>query len=61
MSDQGSLIPITDEQAKAIQEAFKAAQEAIKALEGAGGFLRETFGTAPADIVALLGGGLAQG
>jgi hypothetical protein len=49
MSDPGSLIPITDEQAKAIQEA-------IKALRGLSGFLKETFGTVPQDIVGLLGG-----
>jgi len=56
MSDQGPLVPISDEQAKAIQVAFKAAQEAIKTLQGVGGFLREAFGTAPEDIVAVLGG-----
>jgi Abortive infection alpha len=43
------LIPISDEQAKAIQEA-------LKTLRGLGGFLRETFGTIPEDLVGLLGG-----
>jgi hypothetical protein len=45
----GNLIPISDEQAKAIQEA-------LKTLQGLGSFLRETLGTVPADVVGLLGG-----
>jgi abortive infection alpha-like protein len=49
MSDPGNLIPISDEQAKAIQQA-------IKALRGLGGFLEKTFGTVPQDVVGLLGG-----
>src|SRR5215831_2743002 len=48
MSDN-SIIPITEEQAKA-------AQEALKALRGFGDFLRETFGRTPQDLVGLLGG-----
>jgi hypothetical protein len=48
MGDNG-LIPISDEQAKL-------GQEALKALQKVGGFLRETFGTVPEDIVGLLGG-----
>ncbi|WP_316171051.1 Abi-alpha family protein [Bradyrhizobium sp. SZCCHNRI1058] len=43
------LIPVTDAQAKA-------AEEALKTLQGFGGFLKETFGTVPQDIVGLLGG-----
>ena len=49
MSDPGNLVPFSDEQAKAVQEA-------LKTLQGVGGFLREMFGTAPEDVVALLGG-----
>jgi hypothetical protein len=49
MSDDGSLVPISDEQAKLFQEA-------VKALEGLGGFLKEILGTVPHDIVGLLGG-----
>jgi len=49
MVDPTSLIPISDDQAKAIQEA-------LKTLQGFGGFLRETFGTVPQDLVGLLGG-----
>src|SRR5882757_991584 len=49
MSDPGNLIPISDEQAKAIQEA-------IKALRGLGEFLEKTFGTVPQDVVGMLGG-----
>jgi hypothetical protein len=45
----GSLIPISDEQAKAIQEA-------LKTLRGLGGYLKQTLGTVPEDIVGLLGG-----
>lgn len=44
-----SLIPIGDEQAKL-------GQEALKTLQGLGGFLKETFGTLPQDVVGLLGG-----
>lgn len=43
------IAPITDAQAKAIEEA-------LKTLQGVGGFLRETLGTVPSDIVGLLGG-----
>jgi hypothetical protein len=49
MSDPPSLIPITDERAKAIQEAFKA-------LQSVGGFLREVLDTVPEDLVGYLGG-----
>jgi len=49
MSNSNTVIPISDEQAKAIQEA-------LKTLQGFGGFLRETFGTVPQDVVGLLGG-----
>lgn len=44
-----SLIPISDEQAKL-------GQEALKTLQGLAGFLKETFGTLPQDIVGMLGG-----
>jgi len=56
MSDPGSLIPISDEQSKAIQETAKAFQAAVDVLKGVGGFLQETAGTVPQDVVALLGG-----
>lgn len=49
MSNPGALIPITDEQAKAVQEA-------LKVLEAVGASLREICGTVPEDVVALLGG-----
>jgi abortive infection alpha-like protein len=60
MSDSASLTPISDEQAKAAQEAFKAAQEALKALRGVGGFLKEILGTVPEDLVGYLGGDLLK-
>jgi hypothetical protein len=53
MSDQGSIIPITDEQAKAIQEA-------INALRDVGGFLKEILGTVPQDLVGYFGGDLLK-
>jgi hypothetical protein len=56
MPDSGVLAPISDEQAKAIQEVAKAAQEALKALQGVGGFLKDVVGTTPEDIVGYLGG-----
>jgi hypothetical protein len=43
MTDPGSIIPISDEQAKALQEA-------LKTLQGFAGFLKETFGTVPAPL-----------
>jgi hypothetical protein len=49
MSDPGSLIPIGDEQSKALQEA-------LKLLQGLGGFLKKTFGTVPEDLVGRFGG-----
>src|SRR5260370_14015872 len=44
-----SIIPISDEQAKAIREA-------LKALQGLGSFLEKTLGTVPQDVVGLRGG-----
>jgi hypothetical protein len=49
MSDSNSLIPISDEQAKAIQEF-------LKTLQGMGSFLKETLGTVPGNLVGYLGG-----
>jgi hypothetical protein len=43
------LTPFGEEQAKAIQEA-------LKTLRGIGGFLKQTFGTVPEDMIGLLGG-----
>ena len=50
------LIPITDEQAKAIQEASKLGVEVVGLLEGFGGFLKEVFGGVPKNLVGVLGG-----
>jgi hypothetical protein len=49
MGDQVSIIPISDEQAKA----FKAA---LEVLSGIGGYLKDTLGTVPEDLVGILGG-----
>lgn len=43
------IVPISDEQAKAIREA-------LKTLQSLGGFVKETFGTVPQDLVGILGG-----
>jgi hypothetical protein len=53
MSDPGSIIPVSDEQAKAIQDA-------IKALRGVGGFLKQILGTVPEDLVGYFGGDLLK-
>lgn len=45
----GSLIPISDEQAKL-------GQEVIKALRGFGSFIEKALGSTPEDLVAYLGG-----
>jgi hypothetical protein len=45
----GSLIPISDEQAKL-------GQEILKTLRGLGSFLEKALGSTPEDLVAYLGG-----
>jgi hypothetical protein len=50
------LIPISEEQAKAISESAKTIGKAIDALSGVGAFAKDTFGTMPQDIVGYLGG-----
>jgi hypothetical protein len=49
MTEGTNLIPISDAQAEALKEA-------TSLLRDVGGFLRETFGTVPEDVVGLLGG-----
>jgi len=56
MMDYPGSLPISDEQARAAQEVAKAIQVALKAFQGLGGFLRDTFGTVPEDLVGILGG-----
>ena len=46
MADE--LIPISDEQAKLLTKA-------LEVLQGVGGFLKDTVGTLPADLVGILG------
>lgn len=48
------LIPLTDEQAKAIQEVAKFGSEAAGLVRGLGGYLRQIFGTVPEDMIGLL-------
>ena len=50
MTEPSSLIPITDEQAKALQEA-------LKTFRGLGDFVQKALGSVPEDLVGLLGGG----
>ncbi|MCJ7654699.1 MAG: hypothetical protein MUO97_05260, partial [Dehalococcoidia bacterium] len=45
----GTLIPISDEQAKV-------GKEVVKALAGLGSFVERTLGTVPEDLVGYLGG-----
>lgn len=52
----GDLIPLSDEQAKAAQEAFKFGTTAIEAASGAGKYMAEVLGTTPSDVIGLLGG-----
>jgi Abortive infection alpha len=56
MSDSSSIIPVSDEQAKAFQEAAKLGQEVVKTLGDGGGYLAKVLGTVPEDLVRLLGG-----
>lgn len=52
----GTQLPVSDSQARAIEESAKATQKALGVLEGLGGYFREVLGTVPADLVGLLGG-----
>jgi hypothetical protein len=56
MADDKPIIPITDEQAKAIQETAKLGQDTIGLVKDFGGYARQVFGTAPENLVALFGG-----
>lgn len=49
MPDDGTLIPITDEQAKL-------GQEIVKAFSGLGSFLADALGSTPRDLIGYLGG-----
>jgi len=50
------LIPISDEQAKAIQEVAKTTGTALELVEKAGAYIGWVFGTVPADLAGVLGG-----
>lgn len=50
------LIPISDEQAKAIQEGLKLGTTSLETARALGGYLARVLGTVPEDIVGLLGG-----
>lgn len=49
MSDNGSIIPISDEQAKL-------GQEIIKAFSSLGSFFKDALGSVPSDLVGYMGG-----
>src|SRR5207302_1314472 len=51
-----SLIPISDEQAKAIQEVAKTTGAALELTGKAGAYVGWVLGTVPADLVGVLGG-----
>jgi len=55
-----SLIPISDEQAKAIQEVAKATGTTVEAATKAGTYIAWVLGTVPRDLVGILGDWLAQ-
>lgn len=42
--------------AKAAEETAKATGQALKVLEGLGSYLKDVFGTVPADLVGYFGG-----
>lgn len=46
----------TDEQAKALQEAFKLAGQSIEAAKGLGGYIADVLGTIPQDLVGYVMG-----
>lgn len=50
------LIPITAEQAKAIEELAKTTGLGIELLKSAGGYFAKVLGTVPEDLVGVLGG-----
>lgn len=50
------IVPVTDEQAKAIAEAFKFGSQSLETARKFGGFLAKALGTVPEDLVGLLGG-----
>lgn len=49
-------IPVTDEQAKALQEAFKLGGKGLDLAKALGSYLAQVLGSTPADVVGLLGG-----
>jgi hypothetical protein len=49
------LMPITDEQAKAIQEGAKLAGQSLETARALGGYLAKVLGTLPEDLVGYLG------
>lgn len=50
------IIPISDEQAKAVQEAFKFGSQSLETARAFGGYFASILGTVPEDLVGLLGG-----
>jgi hypothetical protein len=50
------LMPLSDEQAKAVQEAFKFGGQSLETARAFGGFVSRMLGTVPEDLVGLLGG-----
>jgi hypothetical protein len=51
-----ALIPLTDEQSKAIQEVAKTTGIAFETLQKLGGFLRQAMGRMPENLFGYLGG-----
>jgi hypothetical protein len=51
-----SVIPISDDQAKAIAEGAKLGQDVVKAVSGAARYVARTVGTVPDDVIGIAGG-----
>lgn len=50
------LLPISDEQAKALQEGAKLGVKALEILDNAGGWISDVLGDVPKNLVGVLGG-----
>jgi hypothetical protein len=53
MAGENSIIPISDEQAKALQEAFKLSGQSLETVRNFGRFLSKILGTVPEDLIGL--------
>jgi hypothetical protein len=54
MGDE-EILPVSDEQAKAIQESAKLGVKALEVVEGAGGWISDVLGSVPKNLVVSSG------